>query len=191
MYLSREGNSGVPHSSSNIQLATDNTTQHKQGASRAPPPMPIRRCQSGADHPLRDVPAGPSSSPRSARLSTPRTRRSTASPAAQQFSSPSQTDCHSPRHGNQPSHPFIYFFQKMPLLSAPLRLASKTKTGPTGQRDHGKKTKKTFTSTPSQHKRTHHNRTKTKPRKSRQNRQKQQKNEELLQQLPLRAALTS
>ena len=36
-------------------------------------------------------------------------------------------------------------------------------------------TKKTFTSTPSQHKQTHHNRTKTKPGKSRQNRQKSRK----------------
>ena len=34
------------------------------------------------------------------------------------------------------------FFQKMPSVSAPLRLASKTKTGPTGQRDHKKKRKK-------------------------------------------------
>ena len=54
--------------------------------------------------------------------------------------------------------------QKMPSLSAPVRPApkNKLKTGPTGQRDHEKKT---FTSTPSQHKQTHHNRTKTKPKK--------------------------
>ena len=43
----------------------------------------------------------------------------TALPAAQQFSSPSQTetDCHSPRHGNQPSHPNKHFFQKMPSVA--------------------------------------------------------------------------
>ena len=105
-----------------------------------------RGCRSGADHPLRHVPAGPSGSPRSARLSTPRTRRSTASPAAQQFSSLAvqqslrQTATRRVMATNPAVQTKKQKIQKMPSVSAPLRLTSKT--GPTGQRDHEKNTKK-------------------------------------------------
>ena len=183
-----------------MSLTAPPTCSHRQHdttqtvASRAAPRMQI---WSQADKPATAVEtrmrgklpppfvlAGLSSSLRSVQLSTPWIWRSIASPAVQQLSSPSQTDRHSPRHGNQLSHPNQKFknFRWCPLRSGwpqkqkQVQPASET-------------TKKTFTSTPSQHKQTHHDRTKTKLRKSRQNSRKAKSCYDSC--MPLRAALTS